>query len=299
MATKMQLKEGDTVPNVVFKARVRDEKIGGPNPFTWKDVSSADLFKGKRAVIFSLPGAFTPTCSSTHLPGYEKAYEEIKACGVDDIYCLSVNDAFVMRQWGLHQGLPEEKTSTANPLNPGNFQKVKLLPDGACLFTRGMGMSSVWDSERGFGERSWRYSAVFNDMKIEKLFVEVNAAASAAVPIPPPSSSFEFSHTSPQLHLLSHRAHTYQFHPSLLTASSAGRRRRPELGPGPLRGLRRHHHAQLPQEQEVNGPASPLPLAPPAPARLCPGGHWSSPSQPSPSRGAGTPARSRRCGVII
>jgi thioredoxin-dependent peroxiredoxin len=171
--TKMQLKEGDAIPNVVFKARVRDEKIGGPNPFTWKDVKSADLFKGKRAVIFSLPGAFTPTCSSTHLPGYEKAYEEIKSYGIDDIYCLSVNDAFVMRQWGLHQGLPEEKTSTQNPLNPGNFQKVKLLPDGACLFTRGMGMSSTWDSERGFGERSWRYSAVFNDMKIEKLFVEV------------------------------------------------------------------------------------------------------------------------------
>ena len=123
--TKMHLKEGDSIPNVVFKARVRDEKIGGPNPFTWKDVSSADLFKGKRAVIFSLPGAFTPTCSSTHLPGYEKLYEEIKSHGVDDIYCLSVNDAFVMRQWGLHQGLPEEKTSTANPLNPGNFQKVR------------------------------------------------------------------------------------------------------------------------------------------------------------------------------
>ena len=171
--TKMHLKEGDAVPNVIFKARVRDEKIGGPNPFTWKDVSSADLFKGKRAVVFSLPGAFTPTCSSTHLPGYEKAYEEIKSHGVDEIYCLSVNDAFVMRQWGLHQGLPEEKTSTANPLNPGNFQKVKLLPDGAALFTRGMGMSCTWDSERGFGERSWRYSAVINDMKIEKLFIEV------------------------------------------------------------------------------------------------------------------------------
>jgi len=164
--------DGDSVPNVVFKARVRDEKIGGPNPFTWKDVSSADLFKGKRAVVFSLPGAFTPTCSSFQLPGYEKNYDLIKSLGVDDVYCLSVNDAFVMRQWGLHQGLPEEKTSTANPLNPGNFQKVKLIPDGACLFTRGMGMSSVWDSNRGFGERSWRYAAVINDMKIEKIFIE-------------------------------------------------------------------------------------------------------------------------------
>jgi peroxiredoxin len=158
--------EGDTVPDVVFKCRVRDENIGGDNPFTWKDVTTKDLFKGKRVVVFSLPGAFTPTCSSTHLPGYESKYEEIKACGVDEIYCLSVNDAFVMRQWGLHQKLPEEKTDKSNPLNPGNFQKVKLLPDGACLFTRGMGMSCTWDTERGFGERSWRYSAVINDCKV-------------------------------------------------------------------------------------------------------------------------------------
>eukprot|EP01036_Dinobryon_divergens_P043147 gene43147-57404_t len=83
----MIAKEGDSVPN---------------------DVTSADLFKGKRAVVFSLPGAFTPTCSSTHLPGYEKNYEAIKALGIDDVYCLSVNDAFVMRQWGIHQGLPKE-----------------------------------------------------------------------------------------------------------------------------------------------------------------------------------------------
>ena len=92
------VKAGDAVPDVVFKCRVRDEKIGGDNPFTWKDVTTKDLFKGKRVVVFSLPGAFTPTCSSTHLPGYESKYEEIKACGVDEIYCLSVNDAFVMRQ---------------------------------------------------------------------------------------------------------------------------------------------------------------------------------------------------------
>ena len=119
-------KVGDIVPNVTIKARVRDPKIGGDNPFTWKNVSRADLFKGKRSVIFSLPGAFTPTCSSFQLPGYEKNYELIKSLRVDDVYCLSVNDAFVMRQWGLHQGLPEEKTSTSNPLNPGNFQKVRL-----------------------------------------------------------------------------------------------------------------------------------------------------------------------------
>jgi thioredoxin-dependent peroxiredoxin len=163
-----------SVPNVVFKARVRDASLEGPNPFAWKDVTSEDLFAGKRVVLFALPGAFTPTCSSTHLPGYERDYNTIRSLGVDDVYCLSVNDAFVMRQWGLAQGLPEEFADSSNPLNPGNFQHVKLLPDGACLFTRGMGMSCTWDSERGFGERSWRYSAVINNGTIEKMFVEVS-----------------------------------------------------------------------------------------------------------------------------
>jgi len=163
------------VPSVVFKARVRDESIGGPNPFTWKDVSTNDLFAGKRVVLFALPGAFTPTCSSTHVPGYNAKYEEIKAKGIDEIYCLSVNDAFVMRQWGIHLGLEKEDSDASNPLNPGNFQKVKFIPDGAALFTRGMGFSCVWDTERGFGERSWRYSAIINDNKIEKLFVEGGA----------------------------------------------------------------------------------------------------------------------------
>ena len=118
-------------------------------------------------VLFSLPGAFTPTCSSTHLPGYESAYEEMKGKGIDEVYCLSVNDAFVMRQWGLSQGLEEDKT-----VGSLGFKKVKLLPDGACLFTRGMGMSCTWEKERGFGERSWRYSAVVDDGVVEKMFVE-------------------------------------------------------------------------------------------------------------------------------
>ena len=173
------------VPKVTFKCRVRDDKIGGSNPFTWKDVTTDDLFKGKRAVVFALPGAFTPTCSSTHLPGYEEKYEAIKACGVDDIYCLSVNDAFVMRQWGIHQKLATEDAADAkNPLNPGNFKKVKMLPDGAALFTRGMGMSCVWDSERGFGERSWRYSMVINDNKVEKVFIEGGAVVQNSGPDP-------------------------------------------------------------------------------------------------------------------
>lgn len=158
------IKEGDEVPDVIFKTRARVAS-DGENPFDWKDVSASEYFKGKRCVIFALPGAFTPTCSSTHLPGYEEAYDEIKSLGIDEIYCLSVNDAFVMRQWGLKQGLEEDMTT-------GDFLKVKLIPDGYCQFTRGMGMSCYWDTERGFGERTWRYSAVINDMKVEKLFVE-------------------------------------------------------------------------------------------------------------------------------
>jgi peroxiredoxin len=158
--------DGSAVPSVTFKTRARIDSADA-NPFDWKDVTSEELFKGKRCVIFSLPGAFTPTCSSFQLPGYEKAYAEMKGLGIDEVYCLSVNDAFVMRQWGLAQGLPEDKTVGAN-----GFKNVKLLPDGAAAFTRGMGMSCVWDTERGFGERSWRYSCVINDMKVEKIFVE-------------------------------------------------------------------------------------------------------------------------------
>mmetsp|Transcript_40377 Transcript_40377/g.65069 ORF Transcript_40377/g.65069 Transcript_40377/m.65069 type:complete len:199 (-) Transcript_40377:162-758(-) len=180
----MPLAEGAAVPSVTFKCRIRDEKIGGDNPFDWKDVKTEDIMKGKRVVVFALPGAFTPTCSGTHLPGYEKHYEAIKACGIDEIYCLSVNDAFVMRQWGLKQGCAEETKDGSNPLNPGNFTKTKLLPDGACLFTRGMGLNCTWSSERGFGERSWRYSAVFNDMKIEKLFIEGGAVVQNSGPDP-------------------------------------------------------------------------------------------------------------------
>lgn len=158
------LKEGDKVPDVSFLTRTR---INDDDDFDWKTLTTADYFAGKRVVLFALPGAFTPTCSAAHLPGYELAYKEILKHGIDEVYCLSVNDAFVMRQWGIHQGLEEDKT-------PGSlgFKQVKLIPDGAAAFTRGMGMSAVWSSERGFGERSWRYSMVVNDGVIEKMFVE-------------------------------------------------------------------------------------------------------------------------------
>jgi len=143
------------VPDVTFKTRVRDESVEGPNPFRWQDVTSDEIFKGKKVVVFALPGAFTPTCSSTHLPGYEEHYAEFKALGVDDVYCISVNDAFVMFQWGKAQ----------------NATNVKLLPDGSADFTRGMGMLVKKDN-LGFGERSWRYSMLVEDGEIKKVFSE-------------------------------------------------------------------------------------------------------------------------------
>lgn len=143
------------VPEVVFKTRVRDESVSGPNPFRWQDLSSQEIFAGKKVVIFSLPGAFTPTCSSNHLPRYEELHEAFVEQGVDHIYCLSVNDAFVMYQWGLKVGA----------------DKVSLLPDGNGEFSRKMGML-VDKCNVGFGMRSWRYSMLVNDRVIEKMFVE-------------------------------------------------------------------------------------------------------------------------------
>lgn len=145
----------NTVPSVTFKTRVRDESIEGPNPFRWQDVTTEDIFDGKRVVLFALPGAFTPTCSSTHLPRYEELYDEFKAAGIDEVYCLSVNDAFTMYQWGQHLG--------AN--------NVKLLPDGSCDFTRGMNMLVAKDN-LGFGLRSWRYSMLVENGEIVKMFIE-------------------------------------------------------------------------------------------------------------------------------
>ncbi len=147
------------VPDVVFKTRVRDESVGGSNPYRWQDLTTQEIFGGKKVVLFSLPGAFTPTCSSNHLPRYEELYEEFKAQGVDAVICLSVNDAFVMFQWGKQQGA----------------DKVFLLPDGNGEFSRKMGML-VDKSNLGFGMRSWRYSMYVEDGEIKKLFVEPDFA---------------------------------------------------------------------------------------------------------------------------
>jgi peroxiredoxin len=145
----------NTVPNTIFKTRVRNDALEGPNPFEWKDLSSDDIFKGKKVVVFSLPGAFTPTCSTSHLPRYEELYDEFKSLGVDAVVCVSVNDAFVMYQWGKQQGA----------------KNVFLLPDGSGEFTRKMGMLVNKDN-LGFGMRSWRYSMVVDNGKIEKMFIE-------------------------------------------------------------------------------------------------------------------------------
>jgi len=148
-----------TVPNVVFKTRVRDESIQSENPFRWQDVTTSDIFKGKKVVVVALPGAFTPTCSSTHLPGFESKYAEFMAHGVDSIYCLSVNDAFTMFQWGKSLGI----------------KNIKMLPDGNGDFTRLMGML-VTKENLGFGNRSWRYSMLVEDQKIVQIFEEPGKA---------------------------------------------------------------------------------------------------------------------------
>jgi len=151
------------VPEVTFKTRVQlPAEAGGAatnvcedGTFGWQDVTSEEIFKGKKVVLFSLPGAFTPTCSSTHLPGYEQHYEEFKALGIDDVVCLAVNDAFTMNSWAKELGV----------------KKVHMLPDGNTDFTRGMGML-VKKEDLGFGDRSWRYSMYVEDGEIKKMFIE-------------------------------------------------------------------------------------------------------------------------------
>lgn len=117
--------------------------------------SAIELFEGKRVVIFSLPGAFTPTCSAYQLPGYEAFYDQFIDAGVDDVYCISVNDGFVMNAWAKDQGI----------------EKVKMIPDGNADFTREMGML-VSKGNLGFGNRSWRYAAVIDDGVVEWMTVE-------------------------------------------------------------------------------------------------------------------------------
>lgn len=142
----LENRQGKTVPEVNFRIR-RDHQ--------WLDLSSDDIFSGKTIVVFSLPGAFTPTCSSTHVPRYNQLAPVLKQHGVDEVICISVNDAFVMNEWG----------------NAQKATNVTFMPDGNGDFSRGMGML-VSKQDLGFGDRSWRYSMLVKDGVIEKMFIE-------------------------------------------------------------------------------------------------------------------------------
>lgn len=137
---------GERIPNVTFRTRTSHG---------WQDVTTQELFGGRTVVVFSLPGAFTPTCSSSQLPGYNQLARVFKANGVDDILCVSVNDAFVMQEWQRSQ----------------HADQITMIPDGNGEFTEGMGML-VSKHDLGFGQRSWRYSMLVRDGVIEQLFVE-------------------------------------------------------------------------------------------------------------------------------
>ena len=139
-----------------FREGDNDEKggctfIGG----SWVDKTTDDLFKNKKIIMFGLPGAFTPTCSSQQLPGFEEHYDTITKFSIDEVYCISVNDSYVMNAWRDHM----------------NIEKVKFIPDGSGNFTRFMGML-IGKNHLGFGNRSWRYMAVINNGQIEKWFQE-------------------------------------------------------------------------------------------------------------------------------
>lgn len=141
-------REGQQVPQVTFRTRRNHE---------WVNVTTDEVFKGKTVVVFSLPGAFTPTCSSTHVPRYNQLTPALKAAGVDEVICMSVNDAFVMNEWKEEQ----------------NADRITFIPDGNGDFTDGMGLL-VDKEDLGFGKRSWRYSMLVKDGVVEKMFIEPN-----------------------------------------------------------------------------------------------------------------------------
>jgi peroxiredoxin len=152
------MKAGDLVPNIKFCFREGDTRpSGGTCPIGGKFIekSTIELFSDKKIIIFSLPGAFTPTCSTYQLPGFENNYQQFKDKGIDEIYVVSVNDSFVMNAWATDLGI----------------KNIKIIPDGNCEFTTAMGMN-VSKGNLGFGIRSWRYAAIINDCTIERIFEE-------------------------------------------------------------------------------------------------------------------------------
>lgn len=166
----MQNRETQTVPQVTFKTRQNNEFV---------DINSNEIFKGKNVIVFSLPGAFTPTCSSTHLPRYNELAKTFSKNGIDDIVCISVNDAFVMDAWQQDQ----------------EADNVTLIPDGNGDFTEGMGML-VDKTDLGFGKRSWRYSMLVKDGVIDKMFIEADV----------PGDPFEVSDADTMLNYINPQA---------------------------------------------------------------------------------------------
>ena len=142
----MKNHQGESVPQVTFRCRGQND---------WLDVTSEQLFAGKKVALFALPGAFTPTCSASHLPRYEELYRQFRDSGVDEVVCMSVNDGFVMEAWARDQ----------------QISKVRMVADGNGLFTQGMGML-VDKDDLGFGQRSWRYSMLVDDGVVTKMFIE-------------------------------------------------------------------------------------------------------------------------------
>lgn len=142
----MKNMEGQKVPQVTFRTR---------QGHSWKDITTDEIFAGKKVIVFSLPGAFTPTCSSSHVPRYNELAPAFKAKGVDAVVCISVNDGFVMEEWGKAQ----------------HAENVTFLPDGNAEFTQGMNML-VDKRNLGFGQRSWRYSMLVEDGVVKKMFIE-------------------------------------------------------------------------------------------------------------------------------
>jgi glutaredoxin-like protein len=146
MSDALQNREGQLVPEVTFRLRDNGE---------WRSTTSDELFAGKNVIVFSLPGAFTPTCSSAHLPGFNDLAPVFRQHGIDSIVCVAVNDPFVMEEWAKTQ----------------ECSNVLLLPDGNAAFTGQMGML-VDKADLNFGKRSWRYSMLVRDRRIEKMFIE-------------------------------------------------------------------------------------------------------------------------------
>jgi glutaredoxin-like protein len=165
----LENREGKNVPQATFRTRRNHE---------WVDVSTDDIFKGKTVVVFSLPGAFTPTCSSTHVPRYNQLTPVFQQHGVDEVVCVSVNDAFVMNEWQKEQ----------------HATNLTFVPDGNGDFTRGMGML-VAKNDLGFGDRSWRYSMLVKDGVIEKMFIEPDVPGD---PFEVSDADTMLSHVAPQ-----------------------------------------------------------------------------------------------------